>query len=443
MLSIVTFLLFVEDSESTYARYWVAPFGWAHEFFFFKMPHRIRPFDHIAVVCLLLALGKPDGKGPRVQPMKKTLLLAAGTIVVWFVLGLARGGDLTSACWQTYIPLSGVLFAFMVAAVFKTPKDFAMLGKALLWAAFYRAVMCWVFYFQFVRTAAIPLPEYITTHDDSVVWVVAMLILIQRLFVTKSTRDRIGCVLFLGLLAGAVQFNTRRLAWVSLAMGLIVFYFLMPTGSAKRRMNRALLTLMPIVGLYIAVGWGRTERVFKPLQSFYTITSQEDSSTKSRNVENLGLIHTASTSPLMGTGWGHEYYIVSNKYDLGGWFKLWRYIPHNSVLGLFAFMGMLGFYGYWLAFPTGMFLNARVAKLGNAPLARQLGVIGAVQMVVCVNQYFGDMGMFSYKVVYVMSTSFAIALRTPILAGAWPSGARVRTPTELAQPVNPTAATGE
>jgi len=304
-------------------------------------------------------------------------------------------------------------------------------------------VMCWIFYFQYVRPMAIPLPEYITTHDDSVVWVVAMLILLLRLFVTKSSRERIGCLLFLALIAGAVQFNTRRLAWVSLAMGLIVFFLLMPPGSAKRRANRALFAILPIVGLYVAIGWGRTERIFKPLQSFYTITSQEDSSTKSRNVENLGLIHTASTGPLMGTGWGHEYLNVSDKYALGQWFKLWRYIPHNSVLGLFAFMGLLGFYGYWLTFPTGMFLNARLARMGNTPLARQLGLIGAVQMVVCVNQYFGDMGMFSYKVVYVMSTSFAIALRTPILAGAWPSPGKVRSAAKLAQPVSPTPAAGE
>jgi hypothetical protein len=41
-------------------------------------------------------------------------------------------------------------------------------------------------------------------------------------------------------------------------------------------------------------------------------------------------------------------------------------------------------------------------------------------MIVCVNQYFGDMGLFSYKVVYIMSTSYAIALRMPIHSGVWP-----------------------
>jgi hypothetical protein len=439
MLSIVTFLLFVEDSESTYARHWISPFGWLHEFFFMKLPHRVRPFDHIAVICLLIALSGVDGKGPRVAPMRQTLLLSAGTVLTWFALGLARGGDITSACWQIYIPMSGVLFAFMIAAAFKTPRDFVMLAKVLLCAAAYRAVMCWIFYFSYVRARVIAIPEYITTHDDSVVWVVAMLILILRFYVSKSTLERIGCVLFMALLAGAIQFNTRRLAWVSLAMGLVVFFVLLPQGKSKRKATKMLLLAAPGLAIYFIVGWGRTERIFKPLQAFYTITTNEDASTKSRNVENLGLIHTASSGWLAGTGWGHQYIPVSNKYDLSQYFALWRYIPHNSVLGLFAFMGALGFFGYWLAFPTAMFLNARLARLGTSALARQVGLIGAVQMVVCVNQYFGDMGIFSYKVVYVMSTSFAIALRLPILAGAWPSPVRSRAKAKLEQPATASA----
>lgn len=110
------------------------------------------------------------------------------------------------------------------------------------------------------------------------------------------------------------------------------------------------------------------------------------------------------------------------RYDLHSVFALWRYIPHNSILGLFAFMGAFGYAGYWLTFPTGMFLNARVAQLAKSQAARDLGAIGAVQMVVCVNQYFGDMGLFSFKAVYILAASYAIALRTPIMVDAWPAG---------------------
>ena len=43
--------------------------------------------------------------------------------------------------------------------------------------------------------------------------------------------------------------------------------------------------------------------------------------------------------------------------------ELWPYVPHNSILGLLAYTGILGFAGYWLAFPTAVFLNARGQSL--------------------------------------------------------------------------------
>jgi hypothetical protein len=427
VLAFFTFLLFVQEDDITNYRHWLSPFGWANDFFFLKLPQQIRPFDHILLVCLLLALGRSEGKGPRVAPMRSTMLLGVGTIAVWFVLGIVRGGNFRWGCWQVYIILSGILFSFTIAAAFRNPKDFRLLAKVVLAAAAYRGVMCWAYYFSQVRTKIVPIPEYITTHDDSVLWVVAILILILRIFRSSRFSERLSSALFILFLLGAIQFNTRRLAWAELAMGLVVFGICLPPGKAKRRLRKAMLAMVPVFGIYLAVGWGRTERIFKPLQAFSTMTTKEDESTKSRNYENLGLISTARQNGwLLGTGWGHEYQPVTMKYDLSKFFQIWRYIPHNSILGLLAFMGVLGYSGYWLMFPTAMFLNARVARMAKSDLARDVGLIGAVQMIVCVNQYFGDMGLFSYKVVYIMSTSYAIALRMPILAGVWPvAGAAV------------------
>jgi O-Antigen ligase len=421
VLAIFTFLLFVQEDDTTNYRNWLSPFGWANSFFFLKLPQQIRPFDHILLVCLLIALGRTEGKGPRVAPMKSTLLLGVGTIVTWLVLGLVRGGNVRWGCWQIYIPLSGILFSFTIAAVFRNPKDFRLLAKVLLAAAAYRAAMCWAYYFSQVRTKIVPIPEYITNHDDSVLWTVAILILILRILRASRFSERLSSVLFILFIVGAIQFNTRRLAWAELGMGLVVFLFCLPPGKVKRRVRKAALALVPVFGIYVVVGWGRTERIFKPLQAFSTMTTKQDESTISRNYENVGLISTSKQNGwLLGTGWGHEYQPVTMKYDLSKYFQIWRYIPHNSVLGLLAFTGVLGFSGYWLMFPTAVFLNSRVARMAKSDMARDVGIIGAAQMIVCVNQYFGDMGLFSYKVVYIMSTSYAIALRMPILSGVWP-----------------------
>src|SRR5882672_6949543 len=134
VLSCITCLLFVEENDQcVYATTWISPFGWAHSLFYLKLPGQVRLYEHLLAVCLVIALTRPDGKGPRVQPMRSTLLLALATIVVWFVYGMSRGGfNFRWACWQVYLPLGGVLCAFTIAAVFRTPEHYAMLAKALL-----------------------------------------------------------------------------------------------------------------------------------------------------------------------------------------------------------------------------------------------------------------------------------------------------------------------
>jgi hypothetical protein len=426
VLAIAVFLYFVADAEAFYAHHWVAPFAWAHTILFEPLPYKIRPFDHITALCLFLALRSSDGRGPRVPAMRNALLLAVITIVVCFLYGLVRGGSAWAASWQVYLMLSGVLFSFSVAAAFRTPEHYVLLGKAIMAAAAYRAMMCWLFFLFYVQTQRIdPPPEMLTTHDDTVLWVVSMLVLLVRIFGSSRVVDQLKYGLFFLFLAGAVLWNQRRLAWVSLAMGVVVVLALIPPGRLLRRIKRVALVVAPILVLYVAIGWGRTERVFTPLRAFATVTVEEDASVKARNAENLGLIATSNTGGMwMGTGWGHPYIELSNKYSIADLFPQWQYVPHNSILGLLAYTGVLGFCGYWLAFPSAMFLNARMARMAAAPLARELGLIGAAQLVVCANQFYGDMGIYFLKPIYMLSLSYALALRLPILTGVWPDTRR-------------------
>jgi uncharacterized membrane protein YagU involved in acid resistance len=107
------------------------------------------------------------------------------------------------------------------------------------------------------------------------------------------------------------------------------------------------------------------------------------------------------------------------KYDISREFELWRYVPHNSILGLLAFTGVLGFMGFWLAMPTAVFLNARVARLARDPTARTVASVGVSQAIVSCNQLYGDMGVHLPVAMYVIAVSYAMALRLPMLAGVW------------------------
>jgi hypothetical protein len=429
-LEILLFLIFVEDAECLYERHIGAPFYWVHTWLLEPTALKLRGFDLLVLGILLASSFGGGRKSPTVAPMRSATLLVLWTTIFWFVYGMSRGGDSRFASWQTYLIASTVLLTFTLASTCKTIADFARLGKWLIAAGLYRGMMCWISYFTWGRDTLGGSGSYLTTHDDTITWVVSILILIVHAVEKRSLKITLRNLLLILFFLGAIQFNSRRLAWVSLGMGLVITYLLFPPGAAKRRINRVMRFLFPLLALYVVVGWGRANPIFLPLRSMSSVSTHEDASTLARNAENLGLIATANMSSLLfGTGWGKPYIAISLKYDISAAFELWPYIPHNSILGLLAFTGALGFIGFWLAIPTSVFFNARVARLALDPRARTLGIIGAAQLIVVANQLYGDMGIFFNRPMYVIAVSYAMAMRLPRLTGVWGNANR-KTPTK-------------
>jgi hypothetical protein len=419
LIGFLLFLVCIDESTAAYSSHMFAPFTWVHSYVLDPTAIKLRPFDLVMLAILIVSSSKRDGSGPYVPQMKSALFLVLGTTVLWFVLGVLRGGDARNASWQTYLILSTILFAFTIASTFRTPAHYRGLAKWFLAAALYRAVMCWISYFTWGREKVGEAGAYLTSHEDTITWILAILSLIVDAVTRRSaavtSRNLMGILLFVG----AIQWNSRRLAWVSLGMGLVVMYFLFPKGVAKRRIARAVKMFAPVLLLYVVVGWGSQAKIFLPLRSLSSVSTHEDSSTLARNAENLGLIATANyNSTLTGTGWGRPYVCLTRKYDISA-FELWQYMPHNSILGLLAFTGMLGFAGFWLAMPTAVFLNARVAQLSKDPIARDAGIVAASQLIVCANQLYADMGIFSPAVMYVLAICYGMALRLPRATGVW------------------------
>jgi hypothetical protein len=420
LVGALMFLVFAEDWGCAYSSHLGAPLGWVHDIFVEPLAIKVRLLDLILLGVLVTASFKRDTRGAHVPPMKNVLFLALGTTIFSFAWGLAHGGDARAASWQTYLILSCILFAFTLGATFRTATDYVTLAKWLMAAAIYRGLGCWISYFTWGGSTVGEGGAFLTTHDDTIGWVVCILILIVNAIERRSTAVTLRNLALIAFFLGAIQFNSRRLAWVSLAMGLVIMYFLFPEGRVKRRVKRLSLIMAPVLAVYVVVGWGQANPIFMPLRAFATVSTQEDASTLARNAENLGLIATANVfGPAWGSGWGRPYICLTYKYSIAEAFELWQYVPHNSILGLLAFTGTLGFAGFWLAIPTAVFLNARVARLSTDPVARNVAIIGAAQMIVCANQFYGDMGTFFFKPMYVMGISYAIALRLPRSTGVW------------------------
>jgi O-antigen ligase len=350
----------------------------------------------------------------------------AATAWMW-VYGMARGGaDVPNSLWQlqrvSYLPALVFLFQWG----FRGAADTAALGKVILSAACLKALLA-----VYIRATVAPPPgelflQYATSHADSMLFAVAFCLVLAHLIHRQGGQRLllIGGVLPL-LIAGMVA-NGRRLAWVELAAGAGAVLGLTRWSSAKRSVVRATLAASPLFLLYAVLGWDSGSAVFRPVHTLRSvIDSNADQSTLWRDLENYNLFYTLRQNPLLGTGYGHGYSEVIGLPDVSSAYALYRFLPHNSILGLWAYGGLVGFTALWAMLLVGLFLAARAYRYATT-FADKTAALTAVSIIVVYLVYcYGDLGLGTWTSVFTVAPAFAIASKLAVTTGAWPSKLRV------------------
>jgi hypothetical protein len=295
-------------------------------------------------------------------------------------------------------------------ALLTTPRHYEMLLNAIVAAGVFRVGVAIVAYIVARDLPWDQVPDCMTTHDDSPLFVTAFVILVVKALEYPDTAARRLAWLLGPALLLAIQLNNRRVAWASLGAALIIVYTSIPPSSTKRRLNRIVARLLPVLALYTAVGWGRHERIFKPLESFSSLHSADNPSNRSRDNENDGLVFTFAQNGSLGTGFGHQYIETDSSLSAVG-FTQYRYIPHDSVLALLAFTGVLGLIGILMPIPISVFLNARTYRATAMPAVRAASLVGVAEVAICMNQMYGDMGFVSSTTLGILATAIATAGR--------------------------------
>jgi hypothetical protein len=413
-LNVFIFLMLIAEGPEMWFGLWTLPLQKLWLVLYSSILPGIRLCEVFAI-ALLFAARKPRA-GMVIKPMVRALQVGILVSVLLVVYGVARGGDFRIAVFQMRTLSSGFLFGLALIYTLETPEHFIALGRAIVFAAVYRAFMCIGVYTYLKATNLItPFPECITTHDDTMVWVGAFFMIVLYVAETKDRRARRFALWAIPVILLALVFNNRRLAWVNMVGAFVALYFLYPPSAAKELLVRRLKKYAPYLIAYVLVGKLAVDRgvdspVFKPLAGLLSSGDSKNASTASRDAENLGLLVTHLPHPFFGTGFGHEYIEVDDSLSARG-FLLYRYVPHNSDLGIFAFTGIFGFTALWVAFPMCIALSTRAFRLTQDPRVRAIAAAGLAECVITMNQGYGDMGLFSTTGLYLVGAAFASAAR--------------------------------
>jgi hypothetical protein len=399
---------------------WETPLTWLGTLIFPPSPIKLPLWDIALLGVLVVALGAKGAAKDRAKPVVKSMKVALLSIAALWVYGVVRGGDIRQTMWQLHPFVISITLAFLVSATCRTAKHIQTLGKVVLFAAVYRAFVLIIFYWTVARGMEPPL-VVMTTHADSVLFVTGMLIVIANAIERRKLMSFVWMIACCIPLALAIKWNNRRLAWLSLMSGLALFYYVLPKTRFKRRANWLMVAAVPLFAFYMVVGWGHSDGIFKPVGAISTMFgTHQDTSSEMRDIENYNLVQTLKSNPVLGTGWGHEYEEVNAAISIKDVFVQYRYIPHNSVLGLLAFSGLVGFGLVWQLFVVCCFFNAISVKAAQNSAVRMGAILGITGIATFIFQMWGDMGWNTLPADVIMAVAVGVATRVPILSGAWP-----------------------
>ncbi|WP_395813036.1 exopolysaccharide repeat unit polymerase [Archangium minus] len=436
--------------EVPYEGEWKSPLYFPGKLLF-TVPGMSLPLIDLAVVGLIGLMVYRRAMGIKIdppplpipRPLVLALLVLPATILWLQVWGIViNGGVARVAKVQWHQMLAIPLMVMLFNAALRGPKDFHTLGRIIVTACCTKAFLGAWFIVMIARPRGL-YHEYATTHADSMLYVTGLACVIWSWMEEPTRKHFWRMVVVCAIIFMGMHYNDRRIAYASFQLVLIFGYFVSPWSGMKRKLTRIALLLSPIIPFYIAVGWKNPSGIFGPVGTIKSMLVGENLAKGQmdyRDIENFDVVHTWNRNPILGTGWGHTFDEILKLPDISHAFADYLYHPHNSVLGMFAFGGVVGFSGLWLWIPVGVFLAVRAYHRAHEPMQRAGGLVALSVFVVYTQQCFGDMASISWMGSVLSAMAVTCASKLAVVTNAWPSALEARK--EFSVPENSSSPAG-
>ena len=451
-LLVLMFLGLAGDRPGDAQGLWESPFS----FFggaLFQNINKTLPFDSwkfngmtLFVVVLLLIrahrvlIGRVKDTAQSIvpaPPLTWSLVAALVTTLGLVAFGIARGGDsqMAKIQVQTFLVLLGVAYLFSVSL--RGPRDYRLLAIVTVVAACSKAVMAlWVR--QVGPSALIDQwgtareVEYVTNHGDSLVFAAATVVLVVPFFFRPRMKHLRRALLALPLIFAGVIANDRRIAWAHIGVSVVLLFAMNYRSALARRTFKTAILASPVLAAYMVVGWMSPSRVFAPVQTIRSMIVAErvdgslDRSTLFRDIENYNLVYTFQDNPVLGAGFGHPFTAAVTGDDLSG-FKEYYFLPHNAMVGLWAFGGGVGFFGLFTLIVVALFLAARAHAYAQTTEIAMAACVALCSIVAYLLHTYADIGFSGPSGIFLVGAAIAVAGQVATASGAWPAAAQRST----------------
>jgi hypothetical protein len=358
---------------------------------------------HLLVIITIWVLRLTIRKDTQLIPIKIWLpaLMFLSWLIVSFFYGQARGGNFLSALWEVRALFYLCLMYFFVPQVIQTKQQISMIVWFIICAISIKALQG---VFRFVILGFQFGGNDTLTNSEDPIFIITLFVLLLALSIfSVDTKQRRVLRYLLPVLILGFYVGQRRATYASLIITIIAFIFMLPKNEGFK-LFKYLSVFIIILGLYLTIFWNSTSETGQLAQKiksmFYLdpskMSARDYSSNLYREFENYNLSMTIRHSPFMGIGFG-------NKYEQ--WLSFWglqdlgtlSYIPHNSILWLFAKTGSYGFILFLFFLNSFIFFSVSLLQKTKDPYLKAVCVVSALAVINQLVVVFVEMHLSFYR----------------------------------------------
>jgi O-antigen ligase len=327
-------------------------------------------------------------RGPALVP----LLVFTGFVVVGFMYGVSRGGDIRVAVYESRGLLYLPIVYFLVSNTCHTARQYRAMLWTAMWGVLGQSIMALIYFAQLSATERKALEDLGELGASVAIDALIIFTLATLLFAGSARRTKFLLVAMLLPTGYTYLLAQRRAAIVGLGVGLIALFVVL-----FWRQRRTFWKVVPFFTLaavgYLGAFWNSTGTAGFPAQAIKTviapgaISAKDQSSDIYRLIENADLNATIRDSPLTGLGFGQPFHQPITLPDIS-FFEFYRFIPHNSILWIWIKTGIFGFASMF-------FLFGRTLAVGARKI-RQLSSAADVTVVVTATLFVMMYAIFAY-----------------------------------------------
>jgi hypothetical protein len=302
-----------------------------------------------------------------------------------------------------------LLWSYVGFALARRVEDFDAIFGAVAAAMVLKAVQgLWVY--AVVLGGELGDREYLIDHLASFFMAIAMAYLAGRwLLGRRHVWHDVGLAGALALLGLPYLVNDRRASF--LGVGLSAVLLLLPLRRRIRPGHLAGLTLAALLAaVLLAATWGMPGPLGIPARTLASIVDEQDGSNNYRKLENHNLYQEIMAAPLTGLGFGKRFRKDVPMPDISSIFPLWDLLPHNSLLGFWAFAGPLGAAALATFLAAFALVSSRFMRYGCAR-GRLVGALLLLTLVTWSVYVTFDIGLQEIKPQLLLGLLFGMAVR--------------------------------